>query len=242
MAQRLVDLSMTVHGDMNVFPRVIRPVIAMYETWEEFAERIGAAQYGATSLTATSVVVQGDHVGTHMDALKHIVKDAPGPEGIPLEYCYGDGVLLDFRDKPAGHFITVEDMKAALKAIDYTIKPLDIVLIHTGDGDGGRNDTEDYFTQHCGMTGESTVWLIEQGVKMMGIDAPTFDAPVKTMFERKRFWEAHRVMNDHEYYHLENMMDFDRIGRSHGFKLSLFPVKWKGTTAAPVRAVAIIEE
>ncbi|TBL79071.1 cyclase family protein [Paenibacillus thalictri] len=242
MAQRIIDLSMTVHDDMKVFPRVVRPVTALYETWEEFAARIGAAQYGAKSLTATYVITQGDHVGTHMDAMKHIVKDAPGPEGIPLEYCFGDGVILDFRDKPAGHFITVDDIKEALAKIQYTIKPLDIVLIHTGDGDGGKNETDAYFTEHCGMTAEATVYLIEQGVKVFGIDAPTFDAPVKTMFETRKFWQAHLVMNTHEYYHLENMMNLDQIGRSYGFKLSVFPIKWKGTTAAPVRAVAIIEE
>jgi kynurenine formamidase len=28
----------------------------------------------------------------------------------------------------------------------------------------------------------------------------------------------------------------------HGFKLSVFPIKWMGTAAAPVRAVAIIKE
>jgi kynurenine formamidase len=242
MTQRIVDLSMTVHDEMKVFPRVVRPVTALYESWEEFATRIGAAQYGATSLTATYVITQGDHVGTHIDAMKHIVPDAPGPEGIPIEYCFGDGVVLDFRDKPVGHFISAQDVQEALKKIQYTIKPRDIVLIHTGDGDGKRNETEAYFTEHCGMTAEATIWLIEQGVKVMGIDAPTFEVPVKTMFEVKRFWEAHLVMNDYEYYHIENLMNLDQLGVSHSFKLSAFPVKWKGTTAAPIRAVAIIEE
>jgi kynurenine formamidase len=237
---KLIDLSMPVHGDMIVFPRVARPVIAMLEDWEQFAERIGAAQYGATWLTASCVVVQGDHVGTHVDSLRHLRKDAPGPEGIPLEYCYGDGVLLDFRDKPAGYGITVDDMKAALEKIHYTLKPLDIVLIWTGAG--AYNDNERYLTEHCGMTGESTNWLLDQGVKMTGIDAITYDRPVKTMFELKQFWPAHRVMLDREYYHLENMTNFESLPRPTGFKLAVFPVKWVNSTAAPVRAVAIFEE
>ena len=72
----IIDLSMPVHGDMVVFPRVARPVIAMLENWEEFAERIGAAQYGTTWLTASCVIVQGDHVGTHIDSLRHLRDDA----------------------------------------------------------------------------------------------------------------------------------------------------------------------
>ncbi len=236
---KLIDLSMEVSGDMVVFPRVARPVLAMLESWEEFATNIGAAEYGTTWLTAHYVVVLGDHVGTHVDSLRHLRSDAPGPEGIPLEYCYGDGVVLDFSDKPVGHGITVDDMKAALKKIDYTLKPLDIVLIKTG---ASRYNTEmRYLTEHCGMTGEATHWLLDQGIKMTGIDAPTYDRPVKSMFETKEFWPAHQVMLEREYYHLENLANLDAIPQPFGFKMSVFPIKWKGCTAAPVRAVALVD-
>lgn len=237
---KLIDLSMEVSGDMVVFPRVARPIMAMLESWEEFATNIGAAQYGATWLTAHYVTVLGDHVGTHVDSLKHMREGAPGPEGIPLEYCYGDGVVLDFSDKPVGHGITIDDLKAALEKIDYTLKPLDIVLIKTG---ASRYNTEmRYLTEHCGMTGESTSWLMDQGIKMMGIDAPTWDRPVQAMFETLQFWPAHRLMLEREYYHLENLANLDAIPTPAGFQVAVFPVKWKGTTAAPVRAVAIAED
>ncbi|MFZ5634022.1 MAG: cyclase family protein [Bacillota bacterium] len=240
MARKIIDLSMEVCADMITFPRVARPIIAQLESHEEFAANIGAAKYGVTSLTAHYVVVLSDHAGTHIDSMFHMDPKAPGADQIPLEYCYGDGVVLDFTDKPVGHTITVEDVKAALQKINYRLKPLDIVLIYTG---ASRCNKEDrYLTEHCGMTRESTLWLIDQGIKVMGIDAPTFDPPVKTMFEIKKFWEAHRVMNEREYYHLENMANFDRIPRPHGFTVSVLPVRWKGTTGAPVRAVAIVEE
>ena len=237
---RLVDLSMPVHMDMLTFPRIPPPVLVMYESWTEFAERIGAAQYGARSLTASYIVMTNDHVGTHMDAVRHIVPSAGGPETIPLEYCYSDGVILDFRDKPKGYGITVADIDAALERIGYQLKERDIVLIHTGAG--AYNSEERYRTDHPGMTRAATLYLIQHGVRMMGIDAITFDPPVWAMFERKQFWEAHRVMNDEPYWHLENLCNLDQVGRSHGFKLSVLPIKWINTTAAPVRAVAIVED
>ena len=52
MGRRVIDLSMPVHNDMVVFPRVTRPTLLMYEDWEEFARGIGAAEHGVTSLTA----------------------------------------------------------------------------------------------------------------------------------------------------------------------------------------------
>lgn len=239
MPQRLIDLSMTVHNDMVGFPRVVRPVIAMYESWTEFAEHIGATKHGANWLPATYVVVLGDHLGTHMDSLRHMRDDAPGPESIPLEYCYGDGVVLDFRHLAKGSGITVEDMKAALAKIQYTLKPLDIVLIHTGAGN--LQTKQEYLTDHVGMTAAATNWMLDQGIKMAGIDAITFDPPVWAMFERKQFWEAHQVMRKREYYHLENLTNLDQFP-PFGFKLSVFPVKWFNTSAAPVRAVAILND
>jgi kynurenine formamidase len=239
MARRLVDLSMPVHNDMVTFPRVVRPSMVMYEDWRQFAIGIGAAKHGVDWLTASYLIVIGDHIGTHIDSLRHLRHDAPGPEGIPLEYCYGDGVCLDFRHLEKGAGITLSDMKAALAKIEYTLKPLDIVLIHTGAG--AIQDSQAYLTDQVGMTAEATHWMLDQGVKVAGIDAVTFDPPVWAMFERKQFWEAHRVMLEREYYHLENMTNLDKLP-AHGFTLSVLPVKWVNTTAAPVRAVAIIEE
>ena len=238
--RRLVDLSMPVHADMLTFPRVPPPALCVYESHTEFAERIGAAQYGVDSLTASYLVVQNDHVGTHCDARKHIVPDAGGPDTIPLEYCYSDGVVLDFTDRAPGDIISAADVEAALEKISYEVKERDIVLIHTGAG--AYNTEERYRTDHPGMSAEATRWLIDRGVRMMGCDAITFDPPVWAMFEKRKFWEAHRVMWDEEYWHLENLMNLDQIGRPHGFQLSVMPIKWVGTTAAPVRAVAIVED
>lgn len=237
---RLVDLSMPVHRDMVTFPRIPPPSLLMYESWEEFAQGIGAADYGITWLTASYLIIQSDHAGTHIDAVKHLRgPDAPGPEGIPLEYCYSDGVVLDFRHKEKGAGISVDDIDQALAKIGYTVKEKDIVLIQTGAS--AYNTERRYLTDHCGMTADATRYLISKGVRLMGTDAPTFDPPVWAMFERQQFWEAHRVMLDEDYWHLENLMSLDQLP-SHGFKLSVFPINWQGTTGAPVRAVGIVDD
>src|SRR5258708_31612412 len=78
---RLVDLSMPVHRDMITFPQIPPPSLLMYESWTEFADRIGAAEQGAKWLTASYLIIQSDHVGTHRDAVKHIHgPEAPAPE------------------------------------------------------------------------------------------------------------------------------------------------------------------
>src|SRR3989442_15885951 len=80
------------------------------------------------------------------------------------------------------------------------------------------------------------------GERGMGDDTTGFAPPVAKMFERRKFWEAHRVMREREYYHLENLCNLHEIPAPyHSFLVSVLPVKWRGASAAPVRAVAIID-
>ena len=63
-----------------------------------------------------------------------------------------------------------------VERIKYNIKPLDIVLIQTGaDSAWG---TEEYLNKGAGMTKESTFFLLDHGVKVVGIDAWSWDRPL----------------------------------------------------------------
>ena len=240
MGRRIIELSMEVFKGMVVYPGVTPPFISEVYSHEEFAEITGTSEFGITHCN-TGIILMGDHVGTHIDSWWHANPDAPGAaEAIPLEYCYGNGVVLDLTHKGPGDEITMDDLKEALSRIDYAIRPLDIVLIRT---DASKNRlSKAYLTEHPGMTRDGTLWLVDQGVKLVGIDAIGFDPPVDCMFKRKKFWEAHRVMREREYYHIENLINLDQIPIPYGFLVSALPIKLRGATASPIRAVAIIEE
>jgi kynurenine formamidase len=238
---RLIDLSFEVYQGMVVYPSVAKPVIVEMEDHQQMARSMGTDKFGVTHLPNHCMVVTGDHVGTHLDSWGHVKPDAPRAEGIPLEYCYGDGVVLDLTTKQPGDEIWPADLEGALQRIGYALKPLDIVLLRT---DAAKyRDERRYLTDHPGMTKEAVHWLLDRGIKLMGIDAVGFDPPVPQMFARRKFWEAHLVMLEREYYHLENLCNLDQIPPPHhSFTVSVLPIKWRGASAAPVRAVAIIEE
>src|ERR671922_2186031 len=129
---RLIDLSFEVHQGMVVYPSVAKPVIVEMEDHQQMARSMGTDKFGVTHLPNHCMVVTGDHVGTHLDSWGHVKPDAPRAEGIPLEYCYGDGVVLDLAAKQPGDEITPADIEAAERKLDgYRIKPLDIVLLRT---------------------------------------------------------------------------------------------------------------
>ncbi len=201
---------------------------------------------------ALDTVKSSSHGGTHVDAPWHYFPTAEGKRArtideMPLEWFYGDGVVLDMRHKPNGSEVTIDDLKEALEKIGYQLKPGDIVLIQTG-ADRYWGDKE-YFHTGCGITREATLWLIGQGIRVMGIDAWGWDRPfwaVKKDFQQTKdkslLWCAHFAGIEKEYSHIEKLANLDKLPRPFGFKFVALPVKLTGGSAGWCRAAAIVEE
>ena len=196
---------------------------------------------------AAEVVTLSTHSGTHVDAPWHYGPAANGRsrtiDDVPLEWCFGEGVLLDFRghDRVAG--ISAADVVAELERIDHTLRPLDIVLVMTG------TDLKQpgYEQRHPGLRADATEYLVDNGVRLVGIDAWGLDRPFDVMIEdaragRAQFWESHLVGRHKEYCQIERLSGLDRLPRPTGFLVSAFPVKLEGASAAWARVVAIVDE
>ncbi len=191
------------------------------------------------------------HTGTHVDAPYHYGPTSEGKpartvDQIPLEWCLAPGVVLDVRHKAAGEVITVADLEAALAQIDYRLHPLDIVLLHTGADK--RLNTPRYFEQP-GLGREGVLWLVGQGVKVIGIDAYTLDRPFAAMVadyrrtgDGRHVWPAHFAGIEREYCQIEKLANLDQLPRPHGFLVSCLPVKIAGASGAWCRAVALVPE
>lgn len=192
----------------------------------------------------------GTHSTTHLDAPWHYHHTSAGKvaktiDQVPLEWCYGPGIKLDMTGKADFEMITVEDIESDLAKSGATIEPGTIVLVHTGrDKNAG---TPDYLEKGTGFSREATEYLVERGVKIIGIDQWGFDLPLKYMAqEAKRrndseyFWQAHLVGAANEYCHIEQLTNLQALP-AYGFKVALFPLKIEGASAAPARVVAIFE-
>ena len=189
------------------------------------------------------------HTGTHVDAPYHYGATSEGKparriDEVPLEWCFAPGVILDMRHKAAGEFITVDDLRQGLDKIEYVLKPLDIVLLQTGAD--ARLGSPAYFAQP-GLGREGTLFLVEQGVRVIGIDAYTLDRPFANMvadFQRtgdgRYIWPAHFAGLTREYCQIEKLANLDRIPRPHGFYVSCLPVKIHRASAGWCRAVALV--
>jgi len=191
------------------------------------------------------------HTGTHVDAPYHYGAESGGKpartiDEVPLEWCFAPGVVIDVRDKANGEEITAADVKRRLDRIECELQPLDIVLLQTGADK--RLGSPSYFEQP-GLGREATLWLVEQGVRVIGIDAYTLDRPFAAMVaDYKRtgdgrfIWPAHFAGITAEYCQIEKLANLDALPAPHGFFVSCLPVKIKGASAGWCRAVALIPE
>ncbi len=189
------------------------------------------------------------HSVTHVDAPWHYNSVIQGQRAaaideLPLEWFHAPGVVLDMTAKGDGERIEAGDVESALAAIGYMLQPLDIVLIRTGrDLFYGQPD---YIFRGPAVSAEATHWLYERGVRVMGIDAWGWDGPLdrqaQAALARQQpgvFWAAHQC--DLPYSQIERLVNLAALP-PFGFTMSCFPLKIKGGSAGPTRAVAIVDD
>ena len=193
----------------------------------------------------------GVHSTTHIDAPWHYGPTCEGKpaktiDEIPLEWCFGDGFVIDMKHKEDFDPITKSDIVNFLAKESIEIKAGMIALIKTGRDK--LMGTKAFFEKGTGMSKEATEYLIDQGIKVMGIDAWGWDLPLPHMIEKAKqsgdkdlFWEAHLIGTKKEYLHMEQLTNLDALPYT-GFKIACFPMKIVGGSAAPARVVAMIED
>jgi kynurenine formamidase len=113
---------------------------------------------------------------------------------------------------------------------------------------GSRYGQPDFLDSGCGMGREATLWLVEQGIRVVGTDGWSWDAPfshtarrVKETGDASLIWEGHRVGRDIGYCHMEKLSNLEALPAS-GFIVACFPVKVHRGSAGWTRAVAIFDQ
>jgi len=188
------------------------------------------------------------HIGTHVDYTFHYGTRSEGKKSktineLPLEWCFSDGVVLDVSYKKPGEVISREDVVNALSTIKYVIKPLDVVLLRT---DADKHfGTPEYLASYPGVSPEALAYILDQGVKVVGIDALGFDRPYRFMMadflrthDASYLWPAHFFGRKKEYAHIERLANLEKLP-AFGYKIICFPIRIKHTGAAWARVVAV---
>ncbi|MEV7117632.1 cyclase family protein [Kitasatospora griseola] len=191
------------------------------------------------------------HTGTHVDAPAHYGTRADGQtartiDEMPLDWFDRPAFVLDVRDT-AGRTVDAAAVELALKAIDYRPQPMDIALFRTGAAEWAGSQR--YFTDFIGLDGSAVRYLMDLGVRVIGTDAFSLDAPFGAIIEKYRatgdpgvLWPAHFAGREREYCQIERLSNLEALPAPHGFSVTCFPVKIQGGGAGWTRAVARVAD
>jgi kynurenine formamidase len=188
-----------------------------------------------------------EHGGTHLDAPVHFAAGRNSTDMVPLEQLMGAAVLVDVSEKcarDADYQVTAEDF-AAWEREHGRIPDGSILILRTGFGRRWP-DRRSYMgtdergpeavpkLHFPGLHPEAARWLTrERSIKAVGLDTPSIDYGQSALFE------SHRVLFDRNIPAFENLANLDRLPPK-GFHVIALPMKIKGGSGGPLRAVAIV--
>jgi len=203
---KIIDLTHTIHKGLSVFPG--DSPIGLEQVKEYKRDGYNNFQ-----------LITGMHVGTHVDGPMHLTDSQTYISELSLESFTGKGIVIDVRKQ---NVIGLND------EIRKMIETGDIVLFCSGCDKSFEEEA--YYTNHP-VFGEDLVdFLVEQKVKMIGIDWPSPDHEPYPM---------HQILLSNNILILENLTNLDLLLSEPEFEIFAFPLKINADSSI-VRVVARI--
>lgn len=164
-----------------------------------------------------SYVCIGTHVGTHIDAPRHMIKNGKSLDEIPVEQFVGRGVCIKVADKK----FNLEEIKKA------DIREDDIILFFTGMSDVYHQS--EYYDDYPVMSEEIAEFLVSKKVGMVGVDMCSLDHEP---------FPVHRILLKNDILIIENLTNLRELDGKE-FRVYALPVKLQ-IDGAPARVIAEI--
>ena len=206
------------------------------------------------------------HSGTHFDAQNHAIVGGDDLASIPLNTLFGDGVIVDVSDV-VGEWDIIQPEHLCGKV---EVRRGDIVIFHTGWHDyfvhGARPNLETYLYRQPGGGIELAEWVVEMGLKWIGVDCGSPDHPMNNgailkrrpdlveafekkmgrsideIFPTKNRFCMHRIPFTEKITHVENIGgDVDQV-LGQRCNIGVFPWKLIGGDGCISRVIAFLDD
>jgi kynurenine formamidase len=224
---RLIDLSQPLEEHMPHYP-----------THSKFFHNLwGSYRHGDRSLTYQ--LVMNEHNGTHVDAPAHFISDAEPEshvtiENIPLTRLIGRGARLDCRELREGDYVSA-GFVAGWERAHGTLEAGDIVLFNFGWSAhwGVRPHHGRYVNDWPGVGMEAAEYLLGKSIAAIGVDTLSPDPP-----QALRTDPVHPLVLQKQVLIIENLCNLELL--PDFFLFLALPLKIRGGSASPIRAVAVV--
>jgi kynurenine formamidase len=227
----IIDLSQEIYSGMPVFPGLPEVKISMFVSHEEW-DGISDSEIVSPAVNRLEL---GEHTGTHVDAINHMARQYRGQsiDTMALTMFYTEGVCLDLAYKGLRELIQPEDLELARSQAGLEIKPGDTVLLYTdhyrrafGTGDWQNGP---------GISAAAARWLGQHKIAAFGVEMAS--PGVRHVSNS----EVHHICGEMGFTHYENMINLHLLVGRGRFRFIGLPLKIRGGTGSPVRAIAVFE-
>ena len=207
----VIDLTHPLNVDTPLFPGTPPPMIEDVATLD-----VDGYREKRISLHA--------HTGTHIDAPAHIIEDGPTLDRLPVDVFWGSALVFDCSGHP------VIGLDGLLPMADR-LRHLDFLILATG---WHRHWGQPrYFADFPVLSQKTAEWLVETGLKGIGVDALSVDPLDDTRLP------VHHILLGAGMVIVENLANLDRLPEG-SFHFSCLPLAIQDADGSPVRAVAVL--
>ena len=227
----IIDLSQEIFEGMPVFKDLPQVKMSVHKTHEEWE----GIENASTRTPAVHKLELGEHTGTHVDAINHMGSQFVGQsiDKMPLSTFFTEGICLDFSHKKFRELIEPEEIEEVCNKSKLGIKAGDTVLFYT---DHYRKAFQtDNWGNGPGISAAAATWLGIKNIAAFGVE--TMSPGVSGVSNR----DVHRICGELNFTHYENLINLHLLVNRGRFRFIGLPLKVRGGTGAPVRAVAVFE-
>src|SRR5512139_856471 len=204
----IYDISLAISNDLPVWPGDT-PIHLVRNSDMQRGEL-----YTLSQLTSTV------HVGSHLDAPRHFVRDGHGVDQIDLDKLIGPCQVI--------HLPHVNSIDAAALARANLPANTKRLLIRTRNSEYWARGDNTFHTDFVAIDPSGADWIIQHGIQLVGVDylsVGAFEGGIPT----------HEILLSNGVVPVEGL-DLSRIEPGE-YQLICLPLKLKDCDGAPVRAV-----
>ena len=216
---RVVDLSHALHEGMTTFPSPNHPRLEVTQLARHHIEG-----------RATRRMVIGTHTGTHVDAPLHFIPDGAAADTLALDALVGPARVADLTPVEPLEEIGVDRLRAACGKSLTTPR----VLLRFDWSD--RFGALEFYTGSPYLSSDACEWLLDQGVRLLGMDSPSPDDPRLGQGSEDDSPNHFRLLGAGVVL-LEYLTALREL-RSPEVFLAALPLKVAGADGSPARVVA----
>lgn len=212
---RVLDLSLEIDSNLQVFPGSPQPLFVKWTRYEVHSYD-------------SEIMMMSTHTGTHLDAPSHFIPQTTSIDMIGVDRLVSPALLLHV-PKAANELITPSDL-GDIENIDQGIS----IIFRTG-WLHKMIAKRDYMISNPGLSVATAKILAEKKVNAVGIDGPSID------IGSDRHFSTHKTLLDKGILIVENLCNLESLKHEDNFTLLINPLKLKGASGSPVRALAILD-